>query len=188
MGGFGSGERVKKKTTVERCLKLDVGRLSNDVGIKPGVYSVGELTWTNAGEERILSVRFWLEPKSEDRAVLHITSKVEADRTETSLIEPIVLTGTVPHFGGVRWWFICLLIIDGTTCNRRVKKLFLPPGAKYFGCRTCYSLIYESAQTHDARIGKLMKNPLAIVKAIKSKDHRQALMGIQAYAKLRGWM
>jgi hypothetical protein len=129
MGGFGSGERVKKKTTVERCLKLDAGGFSKDVEFKPGFYSVGELTW-NRADQRILSVRYWLEPKSEDRAVLHITSKVEADRTETSLIEPIVLTGTIPHFGGVRWWFICPLIVDGATCNRRVKKLFLPPGAK----------------------------------------------------------
>src|SRR5258705_5704745 len=187
MGGFGSGERSKKKTTVESCLKLDAGGFSKDAEIKPGVYSVGELTWRRA-DERFLSVPFWLEPKTVDRALLHITSRLETDGTETSLIEPIILTGTIPHFGGVRWWFICPLIVDGTTCNRRVKKLFLPPGAKYFGCRTCYSLIYESAQTHDARIGKLMKNLLPLVKAVKSKDPRQALMGIRAYAKLQGWL
>jgi hypothetical protein len=33
-----------------------------------------------------------------------------------------------------------------------------------------------------------MKNPLAIVEAVKSKDPRKALMGIRAYAKLQGWL
>lgn len=187
MGGFGSGERQIKKTTVESCLNLDAGRFSKQVAIRPGLYSTAELTWTNSRKERILSVRYWLEPKAEDRAVLHITSRLEADGTETTLIEPILLVGTRPNFGGVRWWFVCPLVKDGVTCNRRVKKLFLPQGGQYFGCRACHDLTYESAQSHDPRVGKLMNDPLSLVQAVESKDPRQCLRGIQAYAKLRGW-
>ena len=79
------------------------------------------------------------------------------------------------------------LLSAGVPCNRRVKKLFLPPSGEYFGCRTCLGLTYESAQTNDARVNKLMKNPIALVQALKSEDAMQKLRAIQAYAKLRGW-
>lgn len=42
-------------------------------------------------------------------------------------------------------WFLCpLLKPNGTPCNRRCRKLYCPPGAKYFGCRECYNLTYDS--------------------------------------------
>jgi hypothetical protein len=37
------------------------------------------------------------------------------------------LTATRPRFGGLRWWFVCLLIVNGRPCNRRVGKFHLPP-------------------------------------------------------------
>ncbi len=48
------------------------------------------------------------------------------------------------HFGGKRYWFICPLIWDGTKCRRRTGVLYL--GGKYFGCRNCYDLAYQSQQ------------------------------------------
>jgi hypothetical protein len=54
------------------------------------------------------------------------------------------LQTTEPAWGGVRWWFTCPLVCDGLPCERRVQKLFLPPGRRYFGCRHCYDLTYES--------------------------------------------
>jgi hypothetical protein len=44
-------------------------------------------------------------------------------------------------------------------CGRRVSALYLPPGAKWFGCRHCYELTYESAQTHDKRVDALRRGP-----------------------------
>ena len=38
---------------------------------------------------------------------------------------------------GTRSWFVCF------NCERRVAKLYLPPQAKIFKCRHCYSLTYE---------------------------------------------
>ena len=49
-------------------------------------------------------------------------------------------------WGKRRWWFRCLLVVDGRLCNRRVGKLYMPPGGKYYGCRHCYDLTYESSQ------------------------------------------
>ena|SRR5260370_19481903 len=186
MGGFGSGERLEKKITTAQCLTLDVVRIEQPAVMRRKTISGGTLTWRNRLGERILSVGCWLEFKAEDQRVVHLAQKVEADGTETRFVEPILLSSTVPNFGGVRWWFICPLIEDGLACKRRVKKLFLPPSETYFGCRACYRLTYESAQSHDARVDKLMKNPWALVMAVESKNPSKSLLGIQAYFKLRG--
>ena len=53
---------------------------------------------------------------------------------------PVRLVDTPCNFGGRRWWFTCPI------CKRRVAKLYLPPGAKYFGCRHCYNLTYQSCR------------------------------------------
>src|SRR6267378_1754068 len=152
MGGFGSGERCEKRTTTERCLSLDVRRIEQLSVMRHNKIPGGTIPWRNSLGERILSVGYWLELKAEDQRVVHLVQKVKADGTETRFHEPILLTSTIPNFGGVRWWFICPLIEDGVACKRRVKKLFLPPGETYFGCRACYNLTYESAQAHDARV------------------------------------
>ena len=64
---------------------------------------------------------------------------------------PVRLQTTATQFGGQRWSLACRLIVDGVACNRRVGKLYLPPGARYFGCRTCHRLTYRSChQAHQA--------------------------------------
>ena len=47
---------------------------------------------------------------------------------------------TRPHFGGLRWWFVC------PRSGRRAAKLHLPPGGKYFAHREAYGLTYRSCQ------------------------------------------
>jgi hypothetical protein len=187
MGGFGSGEKLKKKTTVEECLKLDVGRFSKTVCLVPGINSSGKLTWTNSRGEQILSLHYSLEPKAEDWAMFNLDTLMTTNNNGV-VIESIPLQGTIPNFGGMRWWFLCPLVKSGATCNRRVNKLFLLPRGEYFGCRACLNLTYESAQTHDARVNKLMRNPLALIEEIESEDPMRKLRAIRAYGKLRGWM
>src|SRR5271168_2772237 len=138
MGGFGSGERKIKRITVERCLRLDVKRIEQPRVMKCNRISGGRLTWSNGRGERMLSLSYWLELNTAHDRVVHLCEKQKADGTESRFDEPILLTSTVPNFGGTRWWFICPLIEDGVACKRRVKRLFLPPGEVYFGCRACY--------------------------------------------------
>ena len=71
------------------------------------------------------------------------------------------LTATRPRFGGLRWWFVCPLVVNGRPCNRRVAKLHLPPPARYFGCRLCYRLTYASCQEshrHDTLYRLMARN------------------------------
>ena len=56
------------------------------------------------------------------------------------------LVTTQPTYGGRRWWFLCpLACMDGGP-PRRVAKLYLPPGGRYFGSREAYGLTYTSCQ------------------------------------------
>lgn len=48
------------------------------------------------------------------------------------------------QFGGER--FTCPFVSEATPCNKRVDMLYLPPGAKIFGCRKCHGLTYQSCQ------------------------------------------
>ena len=59
---------------------------------------------------------------------------------------PIELQSTSLPWGGLRWWFTCPLILGDDACGRRVAKLYLPPGQRFFGCRHCYNLTYSSQQ------------------------------------------
>ncbi len=119
--------------------------------------------------------------------MLNLATLLRESGNET-VIQHIPLQGTIPNFGGIRWWFLCPLNNAGVTCNRRVKKLFFPPRGQYFGCRTCFNLTYESAQTHDARVDKLMNNPLPLIQALEGEDTMKKIRAIRAYAKLQGWM
>jgi hypothetical protein len=56
------------------------------------------------------------------------------------------LTTTKPNYGGLRWWFLCPLVRPDGGPQRRVVKLYLPSGAKYFGSREGYGLTYTSCQ------------------------------------------
>jgi hypothetical protein len=50
----------------------------------------------------------------------------------------VPLSWTACNFGGERPWFVC----PGAGCGRRVAILYGP--GRYFLCRHCYDLVYES--------------------------------------------
>jgi hypothetical protein len=56
--------------------------------------------------------------------------------------EPIALTWTPCRYGGQRPWFICPGVVNGRMCSRRVA--ILDGAGRYFLCRHCYDLTYES--------------------------------------------
>ncbi|MBI2550898.1 hypothetical protein HYV73_00950 [Candidatus Uhrbacteria bacterium] len=68
----------------------------------------------------------------------------------------IELTTTPCYFGSKRYWFVCPLSVSGIPCNRRVGILYL--AGKWFGCRKCYDLAYDSQQfSRGGSLGALFK-------------------------------
>ena len=56
------------------------------------------------------------------------------------------LVTTQPTYGGRRWWFLCPLARNDGGPPRRLAKLYLPPGGRYFGSRQAYGLTYTSCR------------------------------------------
>jgi len=165
MGGCGSGHRYDSMPTVEGCLTLDVNDLWRG-GILCWQFDADKtqtLAWTNTqtGEE-VGSIGYRVQPVEVtwtgspppsgpgfrpilQRAVLWLSYRW---RDSEELDYPITVESTRPHFGGLRYWFRCPILVDGKMpCWRRVGKLHLPRGARRFGCRQCHGLTYESSKT-----------------------------------------
>ena len=140
MGGWGSGNwhRRSKKTTVEDSLSLAVGDFRGR--IYP--HSTGKFSWTWAGGNTVIIGYFVVWARGGPPTLtLHYRWR---DGEEIRV--PIRLQTTPTNFNGERWWFTCPLIVDGVACRRRAGNVYLPPGARYFGCRKCHDLTYRSCQ------------------------------------------
>lgn len=139
MGGPGSGNHYRwqgKKTTVEESLAVSV----RDFRTRLFRGAAGTFTWTGAGGKS--SVGYYVTWNDDAPAVtLHYRWRGTED-----VSVPVRLETTPTQFGGRRWWFTCPLLVRGIACNRRAGKLYLPPGARYFGCRKCHDLTYRSCQ------------------------------------------
>jgi hypothetical protein len=151
MGGPGSGARLhwwrpEKKETVEGCLSLDVNALMREGVLRAGALVRGNCQWEpRGGEPFALEIDADLRQEGQQGMTLCHRARDDEDKTEWPLYA-VDLVSTAPHFGGLRWWFLCPLIVDGVPCRRRVGKLYLPPRADYFGCRRCHDLTYTSSQ------------------------------------------
>jgi hypothetical protein len=140
MGGSGSGNWYRwqgKKSTVEESLVVAV----KDIRKRLYHGASGTLSWTQANGEN-LSIGYAVT-LNQDTPTLTLSYRWP-DSEDVRI--PVRLESTPTQFGGKRWWFVCPLIVDGIPCHRRAGKLYLPPGAKYFGCRVCHDLTYRSSQ------------------------------------------
>ena len=110
MGGYGSGRwgYGQSKITVEDCLSLDLSPLTRDKVLAPG-YS-GAITWRNTRTgEKTASIGLTIERGEIDGLCLTRKYVVSEDNYKRDIEEEISLQPTYPHFGGVRWWFLCPL-------------------------------------------------------------------------------
>ena len=164
MGGYGSGRwrGHTKKDIVEDCRILDVNRWTREGILREGVHHFGGWKWCNAATgEETASVGY--EVDTTDMAYSWARLSYTFTRTQEHMDYTISLQTTRPSFGGVRWWFTCPLLRLGRACNHRVSKLYLPPGGRYYGCRRCYDVTYQSCQESDKRVSVLRKHPEALM-------------------------
>jgi len=152
VGGFGSGRyRRPAKWTVEECLFLDInqarrsgliGKSQIPVFVKSSYFPWGK---------KVAMITFSIDESNENRPILTLKYEVDQEGKRKRIREPVPLQATQPYFGGDRWWFTCPLVVDGQPCQRRVGKLYIPPGGTYFGCRHCHDLTYRSCQESHKR-------------------------------------
>jgi len=140
MGGLGSGrEAYRYSGTVEGSLQLDVNRLVRDGTIRQGNQGNGVITWAGLRPSSVgYEVQCFIE-NGYIRLQYTVSRMGWEDRVLNYSIE---LYTTKPHFGGVRWWFIC----PNEECEKMVTKLYQPSGAYYFLCRKCNNLTYQSCR------------------------------------------
>jgi hypothetical protein len=144
---------------VEDCRVLDLGEFARKGKFVP--WHAGSVRWSR-GEKVVASIGYAVRPAG-DGLILQLSyRRTRAGQAGEDVELPIRLESTPLHFGGRRWWGICPLVVNGQACNRRVAKLYVPPGGRYFGCRHCYRLTYRSAQEHDKRVDALRENPAAL--------------------------
>ncbi len=180
MGGIGSSrwELHRKATTVEDCRVLDLGLLARQHAFVP--WYQGNLRWTS-GDRELASIGFFIRPAEHGGLILELRYRLSATAEDVAI--PVRIESTRPHFGGVRWWGRCPLILDGRNCHRRIGKLYLPPWGRYFGCRHCYRLAYRSAQEHDSRVDLLRRDPeglAAIIGSHETESPGRLLLAIKA--------
>jgi hypothetical protein len=113
--------------------------------IYANAHSRGNLIWTVRSTGKQLSMcGYEFDTVNPNHAWLRLIYALSG--TKDQLNYRVNLTTTQPRYGGVRWWMVCPLMKNRSQCSRRAGRLYLPPGAKYFGCRQCYEITYTSCQ------------------------------------------
>ena len=173
------------RNTVEECLSLDTTWLNRN-GYFCG-YRSGRLEWKNSYEEVMSSIRIVVSVDVQDSVENYVklnytvTDSFSGDKSNKDY--KVFLDGTSCNYGGFRYWFICPLSVERTSCNKKVAKLYLPPGGAYFGCRNCYNLTYRCQKAHDSRLDRLLKNPNAFKSKWNSDNPKDSHLALRAYMR-----
>ena len=146
----------EKKLTVEQCLFLDINEIRREMhrGARTAcVLKAAGMPWNIHGlTERVGSVGCEVVQIDDTSLILNLQYTLNHECQDQHVFENIMLQSTQLCSGGLRWWFTCPGMIDAEPCLRRVRKLYLPPGCIYFGCRHCYDLTYMSSQNPEGRV------------------------------------
>ena len=188
MGGYGSGRWGwhTKKTTVEDCRHIDAVRWQREGILRIGTHQCGSWHWRDpqTGADRA-SIGY------EVRAVKFFGACLRLfytwDKQAQSLNYHVRLVATRPNFGGLRWWFVCPLVVNGRACGRRVRKLYLAPGCSYFGCRHCLNLTYTSAQEHDKRVDFLRRHPEMLAALLRGGVRKAGIAQLGLALRAMDW-
>ena len=173
-GGRGVWNR---KNRVDEVRSIDILDLQcKDVFSKGSALS-WTTSWSRNGEV-VASISYRVEAGENGPSglcfIYTITDNYSGEKKDYNYIIPVVSTPC--HFGGKRWWFICPLIVNGRSCQRRCRIVYMPPGSEYFGCRECHQLTYESRQRHREKYYERFEKPYKTVESAQKQ-----------YEKARSW-
>lgn len=130
-----------KKEEADGLKKVSVYFL-NKFGYFDSEWKYGSITWSRNGEEMgNISIQSNIDVDEQYIRFIY-TQTDNYSKDKTGLDYKIPLSTTPCYFGGKRYWFTCNWSVNGTYCGRRVGVLYLR--GKYFACRNCYDLTYNS--------------------------------------------
>ena len=136
-------QEALRKTTVEDSLVLTASALIRQKALVPWARTAGSWSWRYDGDDRpFATIGYEADLIDESDAWLRLRYQADGEPLDYR----IQLVTTIPNYGGRRWWFICPLSRNDGGPPRRVAKLYLPPGERYFGSREAYELPYTSCQ------------------------------------------
>jgi hypothetical protein len=138
MGGSGSGRSYGSRYTKDNCLTLDLNFIAKKGGIRT---RRAQLIWY-INDERHSALDYQIDMTSPYGPRLTLDYKTKGE----DVTEGIRLSTTPQRLGGVRYWMHCPILRGDYACNRRCSKLYSAPGCKYFGCRDCLDITYQSCQ------------------------------------------
>ena len=143
-----------RKDTVEESRSVSISFLKKHGYFSEPCSMSGRIFWKNYYGEETSSIGITVSTLDDVGCFVRFYYTVIDRKTgeKTDYDYKVALTTTPCNFGGVRYWFICPLSRNGVYCGRRVAKLYLAPGANYYGCRHCYNLSYESR--NECRLGR----------------------------------
>ena len=140
----GTWRKTLSRFTVEQCRVLSAATLMREGRLRPNFRASYAITWgigelqTNIGCEVTTGV---------DAGTLTLCYRRLCDGEVLNYI--VRLTTTPLPWGGRKWWFVCPLTKHDVPCRRRVGKLYLL--GRYFACRHCHELTYQSCQESHRR-------------------------------------
>ena len=174
--GRGRWPRVGARRTVEQMLQLNAHQVMTFVSDASRWRSTWRWTWHNWQGQQTSAID--LDVTQGERALLSYNWQGQP-------VQPyaVNVTTTTPHYGGVRYWWLC------PRCARRVADLY---GGKLFLCRECHGLTYRTAQAGSADIDPSVKNRLRVLRrrlAVTGEDRarrppRPARMHAETYDRL----
>ncbi len=136
MGGSNSSTYYRwnaKAVTMEQK-RIDIRWMKQQGYLQPDY--IGTLSWSSGGKPSG-SIGFKIE---KDTMVLKYKHRSRSEDWE-EVEQRITLDKTPCYFGGYRQWFIC------PRCHKRIAILY--GAGKYFFCRHCHNLTYQSCNEPD---------------------------------------
>ena len=134
------------KAIAERSRTLSIFWLKKY--IIDGFQQSGVVTWTFGASENKSSIGYYAVINEDESYIkLNYTYTDNSSGNKEDMEYKIRLTTTACNYGGKRYWFICPLSKNGKYCGRRVGVIYLI--GKYFGCRHCGEIAYDSQMQSD---------------------------------------
>ncbi len=161
---------LNRKSRVDEVRSIDILDLQ-----RKGVFSKGSSwSWTSSWSrngEVVAFISYRVEAGENGPSGLRFMYSIgEKDTGEKKDYDYVISVVATPcNFGGKRWWYMCPLVVNGRSCRRRCRIVYMPPGAEYFGCRECHRLTYESRQRHREKFYEGFEKPYKTVDVLQEE-------------------